>query len=107
MLLLIAALHLYILVLENVPRRTPLGRRAFGTTAEFAATRVLAANQGLYNAFWRWGWHGATGVGIWRCNCSFSRVGGRRVRRADRQPQNSVVQALPAAIAILAAWAAR
>ena len=30
----------------------PQGRRAFGTTAEFAeATKVLAANQGLYNGF--------------------------------------------------------
>jgi putative membrane protein len=30
----------------------PTGRRAFGTTAEYAAqTKVLAANQGLYNGF--------------------------------------------------------
>lgn len=49
---LIALLHLYILVLEMVLWTTPRGRRAFGTTAEFAAaTRVLAANQGLYNGF--------------------------------------------------------
>lgn len=52
LLLLIAVLHLYILVLEMFLWRAPLGRRAFGTTAEFAAaTRVLAANQGLYNGF--------------------------------------------------------
>ena len=50
--LLIAALHLYILVLEMFLWQTPLGRRAFATTAEFAAAaRVLAANQGLYNGF--------------------------------------------------------
>jgi len=31
---------------------TPRGRRAFGLTAEFAeASKVLAANQGLYNGF--------------------------------------------------------
>lgn len=49
---LIAALHLYILVLEMALWTTPHGRRAFGTTPEFAqATRVLAANQGLYNGF--------------------------------------------------------
>ena len=30
----------------------PTGRRVFGTTAEFAsASKVLAANQGLYNGF--------------------------------------------------------
>lgn len=49
---LIAALHVYILVLEMALWTTPRGRRAFGTTPEFAqATRVLAANQGLYNGF--------------------------------------------------------
>jgi len=49
---LIAALHLYILVLEMFWWDTPKGRRAFGTTPEFsAATKVLAANQGLYNGF--------------------------------------------------------
>ncbi|NJM82840.1 MAG: DUF1304 domain-containing protein [Tabrizicola sp.] len=50
--LLIAALHLYILVLEMFLWETPRARRVFGTTPEFAsATRVLAANQGLYNGF--------------------------------------------------------
>jgi putative membrane protein len=49
---LIALEHLYILVLEMFLWTTPRARRAFGTTAEFAAaTRVLAANQGLYNGF--------------------------------------------------------
>lgn len=49
---LIAALHAYILVLEMFLWTTPRARRVFGTTAEFAeATKVLAANQGLYNGF--------------------------------------------------------
>lgn len=49
---LIAALHLYILMLEMFWWDTPKGRRAFGLTAEFSAsTKVLAANQGLYNGF--------------------------------------------------------
>jgi putative membrane protein len=49
---LVAALHLYFLVLEMFLWTKPLGRRTFGNTAEFAeATRVLAANQGLYNGF--------------------------------------------------------
>lgn len=49
---LVAALHVYILVLEMYWWDKPRGRRAFGTTAEFAAqTKVLAANQGLYNGF--------------------------------------------------------
>jgi putative membrane protein len=48
----IAALHLYILMLEMFRWEHPRTRRAFGTTEEFAkATKVLAANQGLYNGF--------------------------------------------------------
>jgi putative membrane protein len=49
---LIAALHVYILVLEMFLWTTPRGRRAFGLTPEFAqASKALAANQGLYNGF--------------------------------------------------------
>lgn len=49
---LVAALHLYFLVLEMVLWTKPLGRRTFGNTPEFAeASKVLAANQGLYNGF--------------------------------------------------------
>jgi putative membrane protein len=49
---LVAVLHVYILVLEMFLWTTPRGRRAFGLAPEFAeATRVLAANQGLYNGF--------------------------------------------------------
>ena len=49
---LIAALHIYIMLLEMFWWNTPKGHRAFGLTPEFAAsTKVLAANQGLYNGF--------------------------------------------------------
>ena len=49
---LVALLHVWILVLEMFLWATPLGRRAFGTTVEQAeASKVLAANQGLYNGF--------------------------------------------------------
>ena len=49
---LIAALHVYILVLEMFLWTTKRGRRAFGMTQEYAeSTKVLAANQGLYNGF--------------------------------------------------------
>ena len=50
--ILLAVLHLYILVLEMFLWTTSRGHKAFGLTPEFAkATRVLAANQGLYNGF--------------------------------------------------------
>ncbi|AXI77059.1 DUF1304 domain-containing protein [Peterkaempfera bronchialis] len=49
---LVAALHVWIMVLEMFLWQTPRGRAAFGTTAEFARESAsLAANQGLYNGF--------------------------------------------------------
>ena len=49
---LVALLHLYFLVLEMFLWTRPAGRKAFGLSAEEAeATKVLAANQGLYNGF--------------------------------------------------------
>ena len=49
---LVALLHIYFLVLEMFLWTKPAGRRAFRTTPEFAeASKVLAANQGLYNGF--------------------------------------------------------
>ena len=49
---LIAVLHVYILVLEMFLWDKPRGMKAFGNSpAAAAATKVLAANQGLYNGF--------------------------------------------------------
>jgi len=67
---LVALLHVYFLALEMVFWTKPLGRKAFGTTEEFAsASKALAANQGLYNGFLAaglaWGlWQGAAGDAI-------------------------------------------
>lgn len=68
MVALVAALHLYFLVLEMFFWTKPLGRRVFRLTPEFAeASKTLAANQGLYNGFLSaglvWGlMQGAAGV---------------------------------------------
>lgn len=62
---LIALFHMWIMVMEMVLWETPRVRRVFGTTADFAAaSRVLAANQGLYNGFM------AAGLlwGLWQCS---------------------------------------
>jgi putative membrane protein len=49
---LVAALHLYFLVLEMFFWTRPLGRKVFRLDPEFAeASKTLAANQGLYNGF--------------------------------------------------------
>jgi putative membrane protein len=50
--LIVAAIHFYFVYLEMVMWEAPRTRKVFGTTEEFAsATKVLAANQGLYNGF--------------------------------------------------------
>jgi putative membrane protein len=49
---LVALIHLWILVMEMFLWETRLVRGLFRVSPEFAAnTRVLAANQGLYNGF--------------------------------------------------------
>lgn len=49
---LVAVLHVYFLVLEMFLWDKPYGRKTFGLTAEYAAaSKTLAANQGLYNGF--------------------------------------------------------
>ena len=49
---LIAILHIYFLILEMFLWEKPIGLKAFGLSAENAAiSKVLAANQGLYNGF--------------------------------------------------------
>lgn len=48
----VALLHIYFLVLEMFLWDKPLGLKTFRLTKEKAeATKVLAANQGLYNGF--------------------------------------------------------
>ncbi|HEX3345220.1 MAG TPA: DUF1304 domain-containing protein [Polyangiaceae bacterium] len=49
---LVALLHVYFLVLEMFLWATPFGQKTFGRSLEEqTSTRVLAANQGLYNGF--------------------------------------------------------
>jgi len=67
---LVGLLHVYFLVLEMFFWTKPAGLRAFGQTREAAeASKVLAANQGLYNGFLAaglfWGLSlGAAGFGV-------------------------------------------
>ena len=49
---LVALLHLYFLYLEMFMWTKPMGMKAFGLTPQSAEqSKVLAANQGLYNGF--------------------------------------------------------
>ena len=104
---LVAAIHVYIVILEMLLWDTPRGRRAFGTTEEFSrSTRVLAANQGLYNGFLAagliWGiWLGDAGdpVKIFFLSCV---VIAGLFGAATAGVRILFIQALPAAVALAA-----
>jgi len=102
---LVALLHLYFLVLEMFLWTKPLGLKVFRNTPEKAEmSKVLAANQGLYNGFLvaglAWGLYlGAAGRDIklffLGCVIVAGVYGAYSVSR-----RILVVQALPAAIAL-------
>jgi putative membrane protein len=108
---LVALLHVYFLVLEMFLWTKPAGRRAFGMTqAQADATKVLAANQGLYNGFLAagllWGWYlGAAGFQIKVFFLMCVLIAGL-YGAATASKKILFVQALPAAIALALLWMA-
>jgi putative membrane protein len=113
MVLLVAALHLYFLVLEMFLWTKPLGLKTFRNSAEKAAdSAVLAANQGLYNGFLAAGliWGLVQGVPAFAfqikaffllCVIVAGLYGAATVSRRILW-----VQAAPAAIALILLWLA-
>jgi len=108
---LVALLHLYFLVLEMFLWERPTGMRAFGTTRELAAaTRALAANQGLYNGFLAAGlaWGLVLGPGGWSIKvfflCCVLAAGIFGAATASRKIL--IVQAVPAALGLICLYAA-
>jgi len=105
----IGALHVYILVLEMFLWNKPAGLKAFGQTQAMAdATRVLAANQGLYNGFLAAGlfWGLYTGsrefmVFFLLCVLVAGVYGGLTAAR-----KILFIQAVPALVALGLLWAA-
>ncbi len=107
----VAALHIYILVLEMFLWRTPRGLRSFGMTQEVAdSSAKLAANQGLYNGFLAagllWGLFGfgaVAGRGILTffllCVIVAGLYGGVTVNR-----RIILIQSAPAALALALVW---
>lgn len=106
---LVAALHLYFLVLEMFLWDKPLGLKAFGQTAESAAaTKVLAANQGLYNGFLATGliWGlilGAEGLAVKTFFLACIVVAGI-YGAATASKKILYIQALPALIGLVLIW---
>ena len=104
---LIAVLHVYILVLEMFLWDKPKGLKAFGNTPQTAAaTKVLAANQGLYNGFLAAGlfvglWMGQAGLNFKVFFLVCVLVAGL-YGAATASKKILFIQALPAAIALAA-----
>lgn len=110
---LVAALHVYFLILEMFLWTRPRGLKTFGNTLEKATeSAVLAANQGLYNGFLAagliWGLvHGVPAVAFQIktfflvCVIVAGVYGAATVSR-----KILFVQALPAALALIALWLA-
>ena len=104
---LVAAIHVYILVLEMFLWDTKTGRKAFNLSADFARdTRVLAANQGLYNGFLAagllWGlWLGDAGFQVKLFFLACVLIAGV-FGAATASKKILYVQAMPALAALLA-----
>ena len=106
---LIALVHVYILVLEMFLWDKPAGLRAFGQTKEAArASKVLAANQGLYNGFLAaglfWGLGLGSGGNGWKVFflCCVLVAGLYGAATASRKIL--FIQAIPAAVGLLAVF---
>jgi putative membrane protein len=110
---LVAALHVYFLILEMFLWTKPLGLKTFRNTLEKAKeTAVLAANQGLYNGFLAaglaWGLFHPTPALAFQIKAFFllcvivaGVYGAATVSR-----RILFVQAAPAAIALILLWLA-
>ena len=108
----VALIHLYILVLEMFLWDTPRGRKAFGTTEAFAReSKVLAANQGLYNGFLAAGliWGLTLGAGGFQVKVFFlSCVAIAGLYGAATVGRKILfIQTVPAVLALIAVWFGR
>jgi putative membrane protein len=114
MVAIVAALHVYFLVLEMFLWRTPFGLRTFRMSKEVAdLSAVLAGNQGLYNGF--------LAAGLFWALVAYGVVAGRPILTffllcviaagiygaATVSRRIALIQALPAAIALALVWLAR
>ena len=103
---LVALIHVYIMVLEMFLWDKPFGLHAFGQSKEAAtSSKVLAANQGLYNGFLAaglvWGMSlGQQGFGVKVFFLSCVLVAGI-YGAATANRKILFIQALPAALALV------
>ena len=102
----VALIHIYIVVLEMVLWTKPKGMKAFGLKSkEFAEeTKVLAANQGLYNGFIAAGLIWAiisvkSDMAIFFLVCVF--IAGIYGAYSTKKPRILFIQSIPATLGII------
>ncbi len=103
---LVSLIHIYILILEMVLWTKPKGIKTFGLkNKEFAEeTKVLAANQGLYNGFLAAGliWSMLSqkvDVAIFFLICIF--IAGIYGAYSTKKPRILIIQSIPALISVI------
>ena len=106
LLILVAIIHLYIVILEMFFWTTTYCRRAFGIKSlEFAEeTKVLAANQGLYNLFLVvgliWGLISDNpSIGVFFLSCVF--IAGLYGAYSTKKVRILYIQSIPAVIGLI------
>lgn len=105
---LVAFLHFYFMILEMFYWTKPKGRKAFGLTQEFAEeSKVLGANQGLYNGFLSAGliWslidgHYAFPIAIFFLSCVI--IAGIYGAYSTKKIKLFYIQSIPAILALIA-----
>lgn len=106
LLALVAFIHLYILLLEMLLWNKPKGMKTFGLKSKTFAeeTKVMAANQGLYNGFLAAGliWSIVSqkiDVGIFFMTFVF--IAGLYGSYSTKKPRIFVIQSIPALLGII------
>ncbi|WP_028891436.1 DUF1304 domain-containing protein [Tenacibaculum sp. 47A_GOM-205m] len=102
----VAFIHLYILILEMLLWSKPKGIKTFGLKSKSFAeeTKVMAANQGLYNGFLAAGliWSIISqkiDVGIFFMACVF--IAGLYGSYSTKKPRIFVIQSIPALLGLI------
>ena len=104
---LVALLHFYFMILEMFYWTKPKGQKAFGLSPEFAEeTKVLGANQGLYNGFLSAGliWslidgHYANQIAIFFLSCVI--IAGIYGAYSTKKIKLFYIQSVPAILALI------
>ena len=104
LIIIVALLHVYFMILEMFYWTKPKGIKAFGLTKEFAEqSKVLAANQGLYNGFLAaglfWSLTNTNSIAIFFLSCVI--IAGIYGSYSTKNNKLFLIQSLPAILTLI------